>query len=117
MNREDRRALQKKLRDKNARTRAADYLGDLGDAVKDIIQDGDLVTLNVERIMKRKEYSRMQMQYRKFVESNRGKVFVAHPRHARSDGFAAIVELEGVDWTFWYGDLLRVVKIQTEEDE
>ena len=117
MNREGRRALKKKLQDKDARTRAANALDSLGDAINDVIYDGDLVMLNVQRIMGRKEYPRMQEGYRKFVESNRGKIFVAHPHHARRDGFSTIMELEGTDWTFWYGDLIRVENIQAEEDE
>ena len=117
LNREDRRALQKKLRDKSVRTHAADILNSLGDAVNDIIRDGDLVTLNVQRITGRKEYRHMQERYRQFVESSRGKVFVARSHHARSEGFSAVMELEGIEWTFWYGDLIRVENIQAEGDE
>ena len=43
MNRENRRALQKKLRDKKARTLASDVLGALGDKINDVIQDGRCV--------------------------------------------------------------------------
>lgn len=116
MNRENRRALQKKLKGKKSRTLASEVLGASGDKSRDVIHDGDLVTLNVDRIMGRKDYPRMQESYRKFVEANRWKVFVAHPRHKRPDGFSATVELDGVEnWIFWYGDLLRVESIQTEE--
>ena len=118
MNRENRRALRKKLKDKKVRTLASDILGALGDKINDVIHDGDLVTLDVERIMGRKDYPRMQEGYRKFVEANRGKVFTARPHHKRPDGFSATIELEGVEnWIFWHGDLLRVKKIQTEEGE
>ena len=118
MNRENRRALQKKLRDKKARTLASDVLGALGDKINDVIQDGDLVTLNVGQIVGRKDYPHMQEGYRKFVESSRRKVFVAHLHHKRPDGFSATIELEGVEnWIFWYGDLIRVEEIHTEEVE
>lgn len=118
MNRENRRALKKKLRDKKARTLASDVLGALGDKINDVIRAGDLVTLNVEQIIGRKDYPHMQEGYRKFVEASRGKVFVARPHHERPDGFSATIELEGVEnWIFWYGDLIRVEKIQAEEVE
>ena len=118
MNRENRRALKKKLRDKKARTLASNVLGALGDKINDVIRAGDLVALDVEQIMGRKDYPHMQEGYRKFVEASRGKVFVARPRHERPDGFSATIELEGVEnWIFWYGDLIRVEKIQAEEVE
>lgn len=118
MNRENRRALQKKLRNKKVRTLASDVLGSLGDKINDVIKDGDLVTLNIKQIVGRKDYPRMQEGYRKLVEASHGKVFVAHPHHKRPDGFSATIELEGVEnWIFWYGDLIRVKEIQTEEAE
>lgn len=116
MNREGRRALNKKLQNKKAHIRAVNIFKNLSDKSGDKIYDGDLVTLNVEQIMSRKEYDWMQMEYKQFVESNRNKVFVAHPHHARYDGFSAIIELDGVDWTFWYGDLIRVEN-KTKEGE
>ena len=111
LNRENRRALKKKLRDKGSRTLAADVLESLGNEIDKKIRDGDLVILNVD-------YPRMQGEYRQFVESSRNKVFVAHPHRERPDGFSALIELEGVEtWLFWYGDLIQVENIQTEEGE
>lgn len=116
MNREDRRGLQRKLKDKKARILMADAFKLLGDKINDVILDGDLVTLNVEQIIRREDYSHMQEGYRKFVEANRGKVFVARPHHKRPDGFSAVIELDGVeDWVFWYGDLIHVKDTQAEE--
>mgnify|MGYP001521349214 CR=1 FL=1 len=118
LNRENRRALKKKLRDKGSRTLAADVLESLGNEIDKKIRDGDLVTLNVDQIIARKDYPRMQGEYRQFVESSRDKVFVAHPHRERPDGFSALIELEGVEtWLFWYGDLIQVENIQTEEGE
>ncbi len=118
MNRENRRALKKKLRNKKLRTLAADVTSGIGDDTNNIIRDGDSVVLNVQQIMGRKDYPHMQDEYRKFVEENRNMVFVARPHHARSDGFSAIIELDGVEkWMFWYGDLLRVENLQAEEGE
>lgn len=117
MNREKRRALKKALKSNDTRTRIANVLDKLGDDINDFIHDGDMVTLNIDRIVGRADYHKMQEGYRQFVESNRGKVFVARSHNARPDGFSAIMELDGVDWTFWYGDLIRVENIQTGEDE
>ena len=96
LNRENRRALKKKLRDKGSRTLAADVLESLGNEIDKKIRDGDLVTLNVDQIIARKDY----------------------PHRERPDGFSALIELEGVEtWLFWYGDLIQVENIQTEEGE
>ena len=96
LNRENRRALKKKLRDKGSRTLAADVLESLGNEIDKKIRDGDLVTLNVDQIIARKD----------------------HPHRERPDGFSALIELEGVEtWLFWYGDLIQVENIQTEEGE
>lgn len=82
---------------------------------KDWIFDGDKVKLNYQRIIERKEYPDMQESYIKFVQDNRDTVFVAHPYRPRPDGFSALMELEGgSNWLFWYGDLVRVEKSQTE---
>lgn len=114
MNREKRRALQKKLQGKKAYT-LADVLKTLGNESNSMIQDGDLVTLNVGQITGRKDYPRMQEGYRKFVETSREKVFVARPHHARPGGFSATFELEGVEnWIFWEGDLIPAKDIQAE---
>mgnify|MGYP001280896208 CR=1 FL=1 len=114
LNRENRRALKKKLRDKGSRTLAAGVLESLGNEIR----DGDLVALNVDQITARKDYPRMQGEYRQFVEASRDKVFVAHPYRERPDGFSALIELEGVEtWLFWYGHLIQVENIQTEEGE
>ena len=50
LNRENRRALKKKLRDKGSRALAADVLESLGNEIDKKIRDGDLVTLNVDQI-------------------------------------------------------------------
>ena len=55
LNRENRRALKKKLRDKGSRTLAADVLESLGNEIDKKIRDGDLVILNVDQIIARKD--------------------------------------------------------------
>lgn len=116
MNRENRRALKKKLLNRRSRTLAANVLDNLDNEINNMIRDGDLVTLNVKRIMNRKEYPRMQLEYRQFVEANRDTMFTAHLRREQTDGFSALIELEGVEpWIFWYGDLNRVTGNQAKE--
>lgn len=70
MNRENRRALKKKLRDKGSRILAAGVLESLGNEIDKKIRDGDLVALNVDQITARKDYPYMQEEYRQFVESS-----------------------------------------------
>ncbi len=58
-----------------------------------------------------------QQNFLRFIAKS-PKVFVAHPHRERPDGFSALIELEGVEtWLFWYGDLIQVENIQTEEGE
>ena len=76
LNRENRRALKKKLRDKGSRTLAADVLESLGNEIDKKIRDGDLVILNVDQIIARKDYPRMQGEYRQFVESSRRVLWI-----------------------------------------
>lgn len=101
MNRERRRAMKKILRSRG--------LNGHGNDLSNVICDGDSVVLNTKQIMARKDYQRMQLEYREFVERNQGKVFIAHPRHVRPDGFSAVIALDGVEpWNFWYGDLIKL---------
>lgn len=118
MNRKNRRALKKMPRDKRLQNLAANSLDSLGNEINDIIYDGDLVMLDTKRIMRRKEYSRMQPEYRQFVEANTSTVFTAHYRHEKADGFSTLIELDGVEpWIFWYGDLIRIKENQAKEGE
>lgn len=111
MNHKNRRTLQKNLRDENVSSRIANVINNT------TIHDGDLVVLNVPQITGHKDYPHMREEYRQFVESNRNKIFVAHPYYARSGRFSAIIELEGTNWMFWCGDLIRAENIQPDEDE
>ncbi len=117
MNREKRRALKKKLNNKASRIFAANRLESLGDDINNVIHDGDSVILNVQRIISRSDYSKKQEEYQQFVESSRDKIFVARQYRKDSSDFSALIELDGVKWLFWYGDLIKVENIQAEEDE
>lgn len=109
MNRKQKRALDSKKNRKKLKLLLAEMESQMGSQEDDFIQDGDLVQLDVDRIMSRKEYPKMQEEYRGFVESSRGKTFTAHPYNQKRDGFAAKIELkEEPRWLFWSGDVILV---------
>ncbi len=104
MNREQRRTLEKCK--KRMRSHAAYKL--MQDT-QNPLHEGERVRLNVDRIMNRKDYTRLTEEYRSFVESSRGKTFTVHLHRKRKDGFSAMIELaEQPKWLFWYDDLIRV---------
>lgn len=87
-------------------------------SVKERIKDGDRVLLNVDRIVGRKDYSHKTADYKRFVEANRDKTFVARAYRESNDKFSAIFQLEGVeDWLFWFGDLLPEKESESGEGE
>lgn len=88
----------------------ADHLDAIEDRMENYLQDGDLVRLDVDRIVKRNDYKKTQPEYQRFVEANRDTVFTVRLYRKREDGFSALVELaEAPKWLFWYGDLVKVV--------
>ena len=108
MNREQRRAFQKKNK-KSVREYAADKLNKLSQEIENPLHEGDLVKLDVDRITKREDYTKTTEEYRAFVESSRDRVFTVRLYRKREDGFSAIIELvEEPKWLFWYGDLVRI---------
>lgn len=108
MNREQRRKkLNRQL--KNLMSELSDNLSWIADRIDQKLEDGDRVKLNVDQIVRRKDYSKMQPEYRNFVETNRDRAFTAHLYRKREDGFSAMVELaEEPKWLFWYGDLIKI---------
>ena len=74
-------------------------------------EEGDKVMLNLFAIQTRLNYSKMNEEYKKFVEESDGKVFTAHFEH---DNNKLVTLLENPRWLFWCGDLIKV-KENTEE--
>lgn len=108
MNREQRRAFQKKHK-KSAREYAADKLNQLVQEIDNPLHEGDQVRLDVDRIINREDYAHTTEEYHAFVESSRDRIFTVRLYRKRKDGFSAIIELtEEPRWLFWYGDLVRV---------
>lgn len=108
MNREQRRAFQKKHK-KSTREYAADKLNQLAQEIDNPICEGEQVKLDVDRIINREDYIHTTEEYRAFVESSRDRVFTVRLYRKRKDGFSTIIELaEEPRWLFWYGDLVRV---------
>ena len=114
MNREQRRALTKRLKAKcvkNAKALVENY--DKAEKIRkngtgehtppQELDEGEPVMLNVEAIKARDNYVNMSASYQKFVEENGDKVFTAH---IDDDGIVTFVE--DSTWLFWSGDLIKV---------
>lgn len=113
MNRQERRALEKRVRRGGAsKDEAKTYVETISnaDAIRaegagtaspaKQFEEGDKITLNVELIKSRKNYDRMSSGYKEFVEASAGEVFTAHIEHENM-----ISLVENPRWLFWSGDL------------
>lgn len=111
MNRAQRRAADRKLRSVKgyaAHKRLIEASMKLG-ATEDMLEDGEQVRLDVDRIMSRPEWERLNADYRAFVQEHRDTVFTVKIRRRSVGGYPVIVDLEGYDtWSFWSGDLIRL---------
>jgi len=110
VNRESRRKAARYIRRKSNLSVAqvdemVHLLDDVSGGKAPVIQDGDRVKLNVDKIVSRKTYNDLNEQYRNFVEVSSDKVFTAKNVSAHKN----IVSLvEAPKWYFWAGDLIRV---------
>lgn len=115
MNREQRRHPSKK-------TLIKQFLDDLSTAnkFKDIIEgewpihDGDKVRINLEVIKGHPGYAKTLPAYKKFCETNAGRVFTAgiDPDMRRSIAYLK-EDTTQPKWLFWIGDLEKVVEEET----
>lgn len=113
MNRAQRRATDKKLRSVKGYSLYKKLLEESMKlpATEDMLEDGEQVKLNVDQIMGRAEWDRLNADYRTFVQENRDTVFTAKIRRRSPGGYPVIVDLNGFDtWSFWSGDLIRLNK-------
>lgn len=109
MNRRQRRAFVKKAQSKGISKNAAEAYIAIKEAGLDKLslpkqfQEGDKVKLDVDKIMKRKDYEKMNPKYKEFVESSAGKVFTVHLERE------TLISLnEQPEWLFWSGSLIKV---------
>lgn len=113
MNRAQRRATDKKLRSVkgyNLYKKLVEASMKLS-ATEDMLEDGELVKINVDQIMGREEWNKLNPDYRDFVQQNRDTVFTAKIRRRSAGGYPVIIDLDGFEmWSFWIGDLIRLKK-------
>lgn len=117
MNREQKRALEKKARKNGmnkelAKTFAEIASGTGNNSPRQDISEGDKIQLNIELIKSRKNYDRMNPKYKEFVESSEGQIFTAHVERAHMISLA-----EEPAWLFWSGDLTKISETETDEPE
>lgn len=111
MNRAQKRATDKKLRSVkryNQYKRLVEASMEQP-ATDDMLEEGEQVKINVDQIMEREEWDRLNPDYRTFVQQNRDTVFMAKIRRRSPGGYPVIIDLDGLDtWSFWSGDLIRL---------
>lgn len=113
MNRAQRRATDKKLRSVKGYNLYKKLLEESMklSATEDMLEDGEQVKINVEQIMGREEWNKLNSDYQAFVQQNRDTVFTARIRRRSPGGYPVIVDLDEFDtWSFWSGDLIRLKK-------
>lgn len=108
MNREQKRAFVKRAKKQGVKESDAKTYADIisegvgKNTPEQEINEGDKILLNLDAIMSRKNYNKMNKEYRDFVESNSGTVFTAHIEHKK-----LISLTENPRWLFWSGDLIK----------
>ena len=116
MNREQRRALEKRVRKRGASPSEAKKVVELANNLDFIRQngagkpspakefaEGDKAKLDVDLIKSRRNYDRMLQGYKDFVEGNGNEVFTVHVESPHMISF-----VEEPKWLFWSGDLIKV---------
>lgn len=118
MNRKTRRNFVKKARKKGISKNTAEAYIAIKEAGLDKLSlpkrfnEGDMVRIDVEKIMSRKDYERLNPKYREFIESNRDSVFTAHLERDTLISF-----VEHPEWLFWSGILIKVEEENNGKDE
>lgn len=107
MNREQKRDFIKKARAKGiSEEYAKAYISmlDSKGKVNSPIREGTKIYLDVEKIKAGKNYSRMNPEYKEFVEASIGVTYTAH---IEDEGCLISVQ-ENPKWLFWVGDVIEV---------
>ena len=113
MNRKEKRNMEKKFRHNGATPeQAKDHVMTM-EKIHEIIrsgsgtpshpktiEEGAAVRMDLEKIMKRKNYEKMSVPYKEFVTQNADTVFTAHVEDNNLISF-----VEEPKWLFWSGDL------------
>ena len=109
MNREQKRQLKKQLSKVSKKTNEPKQRPTFVDRTDLSIPEGSKVKLNIERITKRKDYSRMRETYKDFVENHKDTVFTVEydPKHTYEPVWVCLAEdTTPIKWLFYIGDLL-----------
>lgn len=124
MNRQQRRALEKApgKEDKHSQDKIIEFERTMKIAKESVKQhtepkefeEGDKVKLNLFAIQNRLNYSKMNSEYRKFVDESEDKVFTVH---FENDNNRLVTLLENPKWLFWCGDLLKAADEEVVVDE
>lgn len=67
------------------------------------IKDGDKIKIDVDSIMSRKGFNKMNLLYQNFIKKSKNKVFTAR---VTRQGFVELIEAP--EWLFWKGELIPV---------
>lgn len=108
MNREEKRALVRKLKAKGYSKVDIDRMVMVKEMMNSSknLQEGQKVRLNIERLRADVNWSGMNPRYKEWVEAHAGEVFTVkyHPEYSPSR--VCLEECDAVeDWLFWDGDL------------
>lgn len=108
MNREQRRALAKRVQKNGMRKELAKTFAEIASGTGEhtepkSFEEGDKIRLNIAAIKARKNYDRMSPMYKEFVESAGDAVYTAHVERTN-----VISLVEEPKWLFWSGDLIKV---------
>lgn len=110
MNREQRRALQKKTGLSSDEIKAVENLAEIKSGhgtplTLPTIQEGAKVKIKVDRICKKKDFARLQPRYRKFVQEARDKVYTVEYDPGRRDSPSLVCLAEDTSAVKWLWDV------------
>lgn len=114
LNREERRKLKRRLRNKGISPELATEL--LMRRIQEInsppLTEGERVTLNYDAIVKSPTYAQRPEAYRAFVEENRDREFTVAYDEKHTSGRMVVLAEDPTEpkWLWWSGDLTKTAK-------